>query len=200
MRIIAGAAIALALAALYASTGHLVAQRFLPWSISTDVFAVLFDLETLQTSGETVGLLENAAVFAMSKNGTLLIGTSVFTPRLNEAVWVDRDGGVTPVDTTWRFYLDDVNTNYGWALSPDGSRLAIGLGGGGGRDIWIKQLDEGPKSRLTSGETNDYRPQWSSDGTELAYIVKYIEKEIFVVRSLIEKKSEFPVSISRYIF
>ena len=42
-------------------------------------------------------------------------------------VWVDRAGQVTPVDTAWRFRVTAFANDHGWALSPDGTRLAIGL-------------------------------------------------------------------------
>ena len=66
-----------------------------------------------------------------------------------QMVWVDRAGVATPVDTAWTFNLTQSGANVGWALSPDGSRLAIGLNTGSGDDIWIKQLPTGPLSRLT---------------------------------------------------
>ena len=37
-------------------------------------------------------------------------------------------------------------------------------------DIWIKQLDRGPLSRLTFEEFLKYRPTWSPDGRSVAYI------------------------------
>ena len=38
-------------------------------------------------------------------------------------------------------------------------------------DIWIKQLDRGPLSRLTFEEFLKYRPTWSPDGRSVTYIV-----------------------------
>ena len=51
-----------------------------------------------------------------------------------------------------------------FALSPDGRRVAVGVGLVAGKlDIWIKQLDRGPFTRLTFGGQNR-RPAWSPDG------------------------------------
>jgi Tol biopolymer transport system component len=38
-----------------------------------------------------------------------------------------------------------------------------------GDDIWIKQLDSGPLSRLTFDEGVDRRPRWSPDGQNIMY-------------------------------
>jgi len=88
--------------------------------------------------------------------------------------WVNRAGGPPePVDTAW------TDTEFeAFALSPDGSRAAITIGGGGGTgssdnqqryDVWIKELDRGPISRLTfTGEENG-DPSWSGDGKYVSY-------------------------------
>ena len=59
-------------------------------------------------------------------------------------VWVDRTGRVTPVDSGLRVQFTNFGENYGWALSPDGKRLALGLSTDAGDDIWVKQLPRGP--------------------------------------------------------
>jgi Tol biopolymer transport system component len=59
--------------------------------------------------------------------------------------------------------------NRGWALSPDGSRLAIGLNTPSGDDIWVKQLPTGPVSRVSFDNAPDYRPRWSPDGKTISY-------------------------------
>jgi Tol biopolymer transport system component len=43
------------------------------------------------------------------------------------------------------------------------------MGSGGGLNIWIKQLDRGPSTRLTFGN-RDRRPEWSSDGQLVAFV------------------------------
>ena len=55
-------------------------------------------------------------------------------------------------------------------LSPDGRRLAMGVGlATGVLGIWIKQLDRGTFTRLTFGG-QDRRPTWSPDGSEVAFL------------------------------
>ncbi len=87
--------------------------------------------------------------------------------------WVNRAGGAPQaVDSTW----DDTEFE-SFALSPDGNRLAITVGGGGSKgagdqqrgDIWIKQLERGPISRLTFGGDDNSDPSWSADGRFVSY-------------------------------
>lgn len=39
-----------------------------------------------------------------------------------------------------------------------------------GDDIWGKQLDDGPLSRVTFDPAEDWRPRWSADGEWLYFI------------------------------
>jgi serine/threonine-protein kinase len=161
-----------AMKAWYAPTGHLIAahiRRTSAQQIMADAFAIPFDLETLHITGEAVTLFEDVSAAAISQTGTALIEFSGLLSSLYEAVWVDRGGRATAIDSTWRFDVTRVVSSYGWALSPDGSRLAIGLEGEGLSDIWIKQLDEGPVSRLTRGEGFENRPRWTPDGRFVTY-------------------------------
>jgi serine/threonine-protein kinase len=70
---------------------------------------------------------------------------------------------VAPIDTAW---YGEFNSH---ALAPDGRHLAVGIGAGSGLNIWIKQLDTGPATRLTFGN-QDRRPAWSEDGRTVAFI------------------------------
>ena len=156
----------------YVATGHVVHVR-----ADGGVFAAPFDLGSLSLTGPAVPVLEGVQVarnaipdFTLSRSGSLLMiagpaGGSEGAPM--EAVWVNRDGLVTPVDPDWQF---GAGTNTGWALSPDGSRLAITARGQEGNDIWIKELDRGPVSRLTVHGAADFRPRWTPDGRSVSFI------------------------------
>ena len=76
---------------------------------------------------------------------------------------MSRAGAVTPFDSAWH---GDFNA---FALSPDGRRLAVSVQGTNGLNIWIKQLERGPFTRLTFGGT-DRRPFWAPDGRSVAFI------------------------------
>jgi Tol biopolymer transport system component len=76
------------------------------------------------------------------------------------AVWVDREGAVEPVDTTW----EPGPLNFP-ALSPDGRNLAVGIG----QQLWVKQLPDGPLSQITTEQGLSDRPDWTSDGQSIVY-------------------------------
>jgi Tol biopolymer transport system component len=86
-----------------------------------------------------------------------------------ELVWVDRDGRETPVDPDWPFAHVFFGGNAGWALSPDGTRLAVGRNTESGDDIWVKQLPAGPALRVTFDSGAEFRPRWMPDGRSVVF-------------------------------
>jgi Tol biopolymer transport system component/tRNA A-37 threonylcarbamoyl transferase component Bud32 len=128
-----------------------------------------FDLGRLEIVGAAAPVLEGVAVvnggaqLAWSRAGTLLYQAGQSQSDL-EVVRVSRSGLATPSDTAWHGAFNSI------AVAPDGSRIAVGAGStSGGLNVWIKQLDRGPFTRLTfSG--GDRRPAWSADGRMLAFI------------------------------
>ncbi len=153
----------------YVQTGHLVYVR-----PGGEVFAVPFDLASLAVRGTPVQVLEGVRVgtgispdFALSETGVLLMLAGDGQGRRLTVVSVDRDGNAAPIDPDWSFLSP---TFVGMDLSPDGTRLAINIHGGTGADVWIKQLDRGPFSRLTFSEADDARPRWTPDGNEVTFV------------------------------
>jgi serine/threonine-protein kinase len=145
------------------------------------LFAVPFDLSSLEIRGTPVPVLEGVALrngalpmVTVSSGGTLLAQFGTQTARRREShrfVWVDRAGVQMPLDSTWTFRPSQSGGNVGWALSPDGTRLAVGINSDAGDDIWIKQLPAGPLSRLTFDSGPEARPRWTPDGRSVTYIV-----------------------------
>lgn len=52
------------------------------------------------------------------------------------------------------------------AVSPDGTRIAFSARGW----IWVLDLATGRATRVTDGPTMDFRPAWSPDGSQLAFV------------------------------
>jgi serine/threonine-protein kinase len=139
------------------------------------ILAAPLDPEALALAGPAVPLVDGVRVdgddwpyYALAPNGTLGYWTGLAggasTARL---VWVSRDGVVTAVDSTWQF--NPGATENAVALSPDGRRAALKIVTEAGEDIWVKQLDAGPLSRLTFDPGLDRRPRWSRDGRFIIY-------------------------------
>jgi serine/threonine-protein kinase len=129
--------------------------------------AAPFDLARLEITGASVPLVEAVAMdgtagqFTLSQSGTLLYESGAGTDA--ELLWVSRSGAVAPVDPAWREAFTSP------ALSPDGTRLAVSIQGATSMNVWVKQLDRGPSTRLTpDGGRNDY-PEWTPDGTSVTF-------------------------------
>ncbi|HJS48273.1 MAG TPA: hypothetical protein VJ773_09835, partial [Gemmatimonadales bacterium] len=151
----------------YAPTGHLVYA-----TLDRVLLAAPFDQGSLAFTGRPVAMLEGVDVrsegitdLALSPTGTLVYTTLSFNAP--EAVsWVGGDGSVTRVDPAWTRDWEFE----GLALSPDGRRAAIGIETGNRGDVWIKQLDRGPLSRLTFAGDYNGSPTWTADGRFVTYV------------------------------
>src|SRR5262249_16875656 len=103
---------------------------------------------------------------AFSREGTLVYQSTAAASE--EPVWVNRKGAMRPIEPGWTGKFGAV------ALSPDGARLAANIYTAGDQDIWVKQLDRGPLTRLTFGGVN-YRPTWTPDGKSIAFVVDRVD-------------------------
>ncbi len=149
--------------AQYAATGHLV------YDADGTLWAVPFDLDRLEVTGDPVPLLEGVmgdptgvAQFSLSANGSLLYavgdpgGTASRT-----LLWVDRQGQEEPLAAPARAY------QY-LRLSPDGTRLALGAQDEES-DIWIWDLLRETLTRLTFYVGLDMDPVWTPDGARVVF-------------------------------
>jgi eukaryotic-like serine/threonine-protein kinase len=152
--------------ARYATSGHLVV-------ITADgkLLVVPFDAGKLALTGPPIALYEGlesnafSSAVALSAAGTLVYPTASQASS-REVVWVSRDGLTSSVDSAWKLE-GTVNT---LGLSPNGKAIAVELARNGKSDIWVKQLPNGPFSRITFGDTNFFRPSWTPDGTHVLYL------------------------------
>jgi WD40 repeat protein len=129
-----------------------------------------FDLDKLEVRGAGTPVLQGVAQtlakaqLAVSATGTLVYAAGGATNDVRTPKRIGRDGVAATIDSTWKGAFNSI------ALSPDGTRMAAGVATpGAGLDIWIKQLDHGPFTRLTFGG-RDRRPAWSPDGSEVAFV------------------------------
>jgi hypothetical protein len=142
-----------------------------------------FDLDQLDVRGPSVPVLEGIgmkagagrAPLALSRSGSLVYVRGAVGIPERTIVRVSRTGTVTPFDTAWH---GDFNS---FALSPDGRRIAVGVQANG-LNIWVKQLDRGPFTRLTFGGS-DRRPLWSPDGRFVAFIRDTLSTGLVYARS-----------------
>ncbi len=153
----------------YSPTGHLIYV-----SAEGTLLAAPFDLRALELTGPPVAILEGVGVgdfgsieLALADDGTLVYLTGIVSTGLEHAVWVTRNGDISPIDENWQFAPG--RPEVGLEISPDGSRLAVKINTEAGEDIWVKELDRGPLSRLSFDPGIDRRPRWSSDSRWIYY-------------------------------
>ena len=143
----------------YSQTGHLIFHQ------TGTLMAAAFNPASLELSAERLPLQEpvkttvsGVADFALSQDGTLIVVPESARPE-RRLVWVDRKNHSTP--------LHDVGDDY-WLprLSPDGTRLAVGIGW----DIWVIDPVRRSRHRVTYGTTSTLFPySWSADGTRIIF-------------------------------
>ena len=152
------------LQARYSASGHLLYV-----TSNGTLMAVRFDAAKLKTTGDPVPIADGvrsgtigAIDLGISANGTLIYTAGAIVGD-RQLIWVSRDGQIKQVDSSW-----SANFEYP-ALSPDNSRLAVDISAGAANDIWIKQLDHGPRLKLTFEGTINQYPAWTPDGNSVTY-------------------------------
>src|SRR6185436_2501924 len=149
-------------------TGHLVYVN------RATLFAVPFDLATLETRGTAVPVLDdvayvsqtNAGLFAVSRAGTLIYRRArSAAPAMRTMQWVSASDGVTskkePLRPTPGAYRMP-------RLSPDGKRIALDISEGANQDIWVFDPQRDALTRLTFDGINQ-SPVWSPSGQYIVF-------------------------------
>jgi len=156
-------AVATGMMGLYSPTGHLLVA-----GADGTLQAASFDPATGKTRGGFITVADNVAIWAtvirsltLSNTGTLLYQPA---PPLGQVVRLPREGGQEElVDPAWKGEFTTPS------LSPDGSRLVIGVVRAGRTELWVRAMATGALTKLSSGGTFNYRPSWSPDGREVIF-------------------------------
>ena len=144
----------------YVPSGHLLYVN------KSTLFAIPFDAEKLETSGNAIPILDDVkfnpnsgnADLSLSRNGTLVYrkggagGSNQMTMQ-----WIDAAGKRSPLLAKPGVY----NSPH---LSPDAKRLAVAVTEGGSQDIWVYDPQRDQMSKLTFGGGFFSNPVWSPDG------------------------------------
>jgi serine/threonine-protein kinase len=149
------------LSAQYVESGHL-----LYLTREGSLAAVPFDVGELDVTGPPVSLVDGvmakptgAPEFSLSRTGTLVYLSG--TPPDAVLVMVDADGNEQQLAAGLR-------EPGAPRFSPDGERIALELEESGDEDIWIYDVPQAVRWRLTFEGENRY-PTWSPDGSRIAF-------------------------------
>jgi hypothetical protein len=161
-------------------TGHLI------YINRATLFAIPFDLATLETRGTAVPVLDDVAYVPQSNAGLFAVspaGTLIYRKARSAAVamttmqWISASDGVTskkePLRATPGAYQMP-------RLSRDGKRIALVIAAGGNQDIWVFDPQRDTLTRMTFGGTNA-SPVWSPDGQSIVF--EKMGQGIFQVRA-----------------
>ena len=149
--------------ARYSPSGHLVYTR------TDTLFAAPFDLDALEVMGPPVPVLRGVttfpqtgvACFALTRYGSLLYAPGGTWGDHSRVVWVDREGRSEPlIETPGNYHTPQ--------LSPDGSSLALTLGGAN-ESLWIYDIARATLTRSIYGYDN-VRPVWTPEGDRLTFM------------------------------
>jgi eukaryotic-like serine/threonine-protein kinase len=150
--------------ARYIDSGHVV------YAAAGGTRAVRFDLDALAVLGDPVPVIERLmttsigmAHFATSRTGSLVYvpDQAADSEPQRSLVWVDRHGRERPVGAPIRAFTAA-------RLSPDGSRIALGVGT---RDpsIWLWDVRREVLTPLNSDSGAESEPVWTADGTRIVF-------------------------------
>ena len=146
----------------YVASGHLVYAR------GDALLAVAFDLSRLDVIGTPVPIIEGAqrgplgdVLYSVSDNGTLLYEPTGGTGGRTTLVVVDRKGAV-------RSIADGPGLLQELSASPDGRSVAARVAAQND-DVWTYDIGRGSPLRLTFEPGDEISPQWTPDGTRIAF-------------------------------
>jgi serine/threonine-protein kinase len=128
------------------------------------LYAASFDVAHGVLTGDPVRLggIDGLVGPSFAVSGAGVLAYLGGAPPVSDLVQVSRNGTSRVLDDSGRSY--DVPR-----VSPDGKRVAVGVGTRAGtRDIWIFDIGRGSLQRLTRGGDN-ICPLWSVDGTRIAF-------------------------------
>jgi Tol biopolymer transport system component len=146
----------------YVSTGHII------YSLGTVLFAVPFDLDSLETVGGAVSMVQGVrgtprSHYAVSEAGTLaFLPGNVGAATDRNLALVDRAGVVKRLNVPPKEYISP-------RLSPDGQKLAVESIQSADSVIWVYDLSGKTAIQQLTFEGNNQWPIWTPDGKWITF-------------------------------
>jgi WD40 repeat protein len=126
------------------------------------------------TAGEVALLTVSDGSITWLRGHTAEVAALAFSPEGLSLVSASRDGTARVWDVTSGQPLvtfgQHSNLVTSVAFSPDGRRVAMAIEQQGDSDIWIYDLVRGTFARVTSEQSNQLFPVWSTDGRTVFYV------------------------------
>jgi len=136
------------------------------------VWGVPLDLKSGAVTGKAFVVLPHVESVSVAADGTL----AWVSPRAVPGIVVQVDNTGCTLATLGK---EQTGISYP-ELSPDGSRLAMVLGGG---ELWVEDLRRDTVTRLVREDGSIYAPQWSPDGRVLYYTAEGKDRRLMRIRA-----------------
>ena len=148
--------------------------RYLLFVRENTLMAQAFDLKNLTVSGDAVAIAQRIqvnppygrAILSVSDNGILAYSGAPSVAEPSRLIWLDRTGKQISMVGDPGMYANP-------RLSPDGTNLAVVIADSStsrsATDIWIYNLLNGGRTRLTFDPSLNLAPVWSPDGGKIAF-------------------------------
>jgi len=150
--------------------GRYLRNGYLVYAQGATLFAVPFDVNRLEVTGQPVAVVQGvktftvsgASLFDLSDTGTLAYVAGDLTGTDARMMWMRGDGTMTPmraVPRDWRAPQ----------FSPDGNRIVFHVDDGRQLDIYTYEWARDFTTRLTADPAVDSYPVWSPDGRTVVF-------------------------------
>jgi eukaryotic-like serine/threonine-protein kinase len=145
-------------------------RGYLIYAQGATLFAVPFDVNRLEVTGQPVAVVQGvmgfkvsgASLFDMSDTGTLIYVAGELIGTEAPMLWMRRDGTTTVMRALPRDWRAP-------RFSPDGKRIAFHLDDGRQLNIYTYEWARDFATRLTFDPSVDSYPVWSPDGRTIIY-------------------------------
>ena len=141
---------------VYSPTGHLLFENS-----AGRLQAAPFSLRDRKFTAAPIDLANDSLAVSISQNGMLAFsgrGSDQTRLMIRDRQGKELGGAGAPQSRM-----------AGIAISPNGRQIAVASTEQGSADIWLHELDRAVKTRLTTSDKVESRPQWSPDGKEILY-------------------------------
>ena len=145
-------------APVWSPSGHVLFARGFG---KLSIWAVPFSSERMEVTGDPFIVQTDASAPSVSADGTLSFVRG--SPGLGgELIWILPDGSIESIGDGGELVVGPI-------VSPDGSRLAFAAGSTpNDMEVWVRDLERGINTRISSLDGFVFLSAWSPDGTEIA--------------------------------
>lgn len=142
----------------YSPSGHLLFERD---GNSHGIWGIAYGVDKEETAGEPFLVVAGGKAPSVARDGTLCYVDNV-TEMQSQLVWLDRTGAVVgrlePPDITYRPFP---------SISPDGRTVAMANQFSGAREMFLYDIGNGTRRRLSFTDYGEEIPTWHPNGVDL---------------------------------